>query len=319
VVITYSMAAKSHYDILGVSKTASDIEIKKAYRSLSLKYHPDRNPDASASAKLQDINAAYECLQDKDQRKMYDMQQFDGFPGMSFQPNMQSVNVPDDINNIFQMLFGGGGMHMDPNVRVFHSGMGHQSHPLFRQPSRTHYYQKPDAITLRLNISLEQAYSGCTLPIVVKRDVMIGDVTIQEDETLYVTIVPGSDDNEIIVLSEKGHVTPQQEKGDIKVMLRVENNTPYRRNGLDLHYTQCLTLKEALCGFSLVIAHINGKMLSLNNKTSITVVKPNFKKIVANLGMKRGDAIGNLIIEFDIQFPDRLDPTQLDALRAILH
>jgi len=317
------MAAKSHYDILGVSKTASDIEIKKAYRSLSLKYHPDRNPDPGASEKIQEINSAYECLKDKDQRKMYDMQQqFDGFPGMSFQPNMQSSNVPDDINNIFQMLFGGGGipgMHMDPNIRVFHSGMGHQSHPLFRQQSRTHYYKKPDAITMRLTISLEQAYSGCTLPIVVKRDVMSGEAKIEEEETLYVTIEPGSDDNEIIVLSEKGHVSPQQEKGDIKVMLRVENNTPYRRNGLDLHYTQCLTLKEALCGFSIEIAHINGKMLSLNNKTSITVVKPNFKKIVANLGMKRGDAIGNLIIEFDIQFPDRFDLTQLDALRAILH
>ena len=314
------MAAKSHYDILGVSNTASDVDIKKAYRSLSLKYHPDRNPDPTTSDKIREINSAYECLKDKEQRKLYDMQQqFGGFPGMAFQPNMHSVNVPDDINNIFQMLFGGGGgIHMDPNIRVFHSGMGQQSHPLFRQPSRTHYYQKPDAITTRLTISLEQAYNGCTLPIIVKRDVIIGDTKIQEEETLYVTIVPGSDDNEMIVLSEKGHVSSQQEKGDVKVVLRVENNTSYIRNGLDLHYKQKLTLKDALCGFSFEIVHLSGKLLALNNNTNVTVVKPNFKKVVANLGMKRGSAIGNLIIEFEIQFPDKLEPTQLDALRTIL-
>ena len=320
------MVEKSHYETLGVSKNASDVDIKKAYRSLSLKYHPDRNPDPNASSKIQEINSAYECLKDNEQRKMYDMQQncsgFPGMPfpsGMPFPPGMHSADVPEDVNNLLNMLFGGGGaMNMEPNIRMFRGGVEQQSQPIFRQSSRTHHYKKPSAITTRLTISLEQAYTGCTLPIELKRDVIVGDAKIQEEETLYVKIEPGTDANEIIILPEKGHVTSQQEKGDVKIVLCVENKTAYRRNGLDLYYTQKLRLKDALCGFSFEIAHISGKMLAINNKTNTTVVKPNFKKVVANLGMKRGDNVGNLIIEFDIQFPEKLDQTQLDTLQSIL-
>ena len=309
----------SYYDTLGVSKDASETEIKKAFRSLSLKYHPDRNSDPSASDKIREINSAYDCLSDKERRQVYDAEKRFG---SSFPLNMNSSSGHDDMNNLFNMLFGssgGGGIPgMNPNIRVF-NGMEGLSHPFFRQPSRSQFHSKPPPITVKLSISLEQSYTGCTLPIEVQRDVFVGDTKIQEEETLYVSIQPGSDDNEIIELAEKGHVTSNQEKGSVKVILHVENNTPFQRKGIDLFYKQQLTLKEALCGFSIEIHHISGKkMLLTNNASNNTIVKPNFKNVVPNCGMKRGNMTGKLIIEFDIHFPDKLENTQLDALRNIL-
>jgi DnaJ-class molecular chaperone len=309
----------SYYGILGISKDATETEIKKAFRSLSLKYHPDRNPDPSVSDKIREINSAYDCLSDTERRQTYDAEQRFG---SAFPPNMQSSSGHDEINNLFNMLFGasgGGGIPgMNPNIRMF-NGMEGLSHPLFRQPSRGQFHSKPPPITIKLSISLEQSYTGCTLPIEIQRDVFVGDTKIQEEETLYVSIQPGSDDNEIIELSEKGHVTSDQEKGNVKVILHVENNTPFQRKGIDLFYKQKLTLKEALCGFSIELHHISGKkMLLANNNSNNTIVKPNFKNVVPNSGMKRGNVTGKLIIEFDIQFPDKLDNTQLDTLRNIL-
>jgi DnaJ-class molecular chaperone len=322
----------TYYEILGVAKNASDMDIKKAYRALSLKYHPDRNPDPIASEKIKEINNAYNSLSDKERRSTYDMEQkfggrgqFDGFSGMPFPMNMPHPGgSADGMNDIFQMLFAGGlqGMNgdMPPNIRMFQGLGGHPppSAQLFRNATRGGPPQLPDPITNHVSITLEQAYAGCTLPIEIERYVMVGDVKIQEEETVYVTIPPGSDENEIIALREKGNVSIHQAKGDIKVVLHVVNNTPFRRKGLDLHFRKSITLKEALCGFSFDIPHINGKTLSLNNRTNVSVIKPTYTKVVHNLGMIREKNTGRLIIEFDIQFPDSLNEQQRKLLGEIL-
>ena len=79
----------THYQTLGVDKTADDNTIRKAYRSLSLKFHPDRNKDPNASEKIKDINAAYEILGDKDKKKAYDNE----LNGVQINPNM-NLNYP---------------------------------------------------------------------------------------------------------------------------------------------------------------------------------------------------------------------------------
>ena len=325
----------THYEILGVSKNASEIDIKKSYRALSLKYHPDRNSDPGAGEKIREINSAYDCLSDKEKRRAYDMEQqfggngihgtpFDGFAGMHFPMNMSHHGGdPGDISDIFQMLFAGGGpamgREMPPNIRIFHGMGGAPPGQMFRHAMRgMHIPKLPDPVTIRVTITLEQSYTGCTLPIEIERSVMVGDVQIQEEETLYVTIPQGSDENEIIVLREKGNISAHQEKGDVKVVLHINNTTPFRRNGLDLCFRKSISLKDALCGFAFEILHINGKTLALNNATNVSVIKPNYTKVVPNLGMKRENAVGRLIIEFDIQFPDSLDETQRQKLHQIL-
>jgi DnaJ-class molecular chaperone len=77
-------------------------------------------------------------------------------------------------------------------------------------------------------------------------------------------------------------------------------------------------MKESLCGFALDIQHLNGKILAMNNKENNSVIKPNHKKTVPNLGMVKGGQTGNLIIEFLIEFPEELTREQIDKLREIL-
>lgn len=331
------MPGPNHYDTLGVSKTANDSEIKKAYRALSLKYHPDRNPSDEAASKIREVNDAYETLSDPSKRREYDLEQrLDNLPfgfsnmgaGMPF-THMASMDEMGggDINNIFSMLFGGGMHHMAgmgpgmPEIRVFHGGMPHnprmQGHSQMFQHMRPPI-QKPAPIAISLAITLEQAFQGCTLPIEIERWLMIGDMKIHEEETVYITIPAGIDDNEIIVLQNKGNVTDEQNKGDIKVTIQLKNTSIFKRHGLDLIYKKVISLKEALCGFSFEISHLNGKTMSLNNKTHKTVVKPNYRKVVPNLGMVRDGTYGSLIIEFEVEFPDSLTTEQIGAIEQLL-
>jgi DnaJ-class molecular chaperone len=87
---------------------------------------------------------------------------------------------------------------------------------------------------------------------------------------------------------------------------------------MDLIIKRKLKLKEALCGFSFEIPHLNGKTLSIQNINNMTVITPNYKHVVPNMGMVRDGNSGNLIIEFELQFPDKLTNEQIEKLRDIL-
>ena len=333
----------THYDTLGVSPTANEDEIKKSYRKLSLKYHPDRNPSTEAAEKIREINDAYETLSDGSKRKQYDHELRFG--------SMDSMggDDPHDISQLFSMIFGQGfpgqsfasqgfpghgfpgqsfasqgfpggipGFHRmqthgGPEIRIFHGNPGfpNMGGPMFRM-------QKPPPIALNMVITLEQSYSGCTFPIEIERWVMIGDVKIQEEETLYVDIPPGIDDNEMILVKEKGNASSDDCKGDVKITIELQNNSQFKRSGLNLLLRKTISLKEALCGFEFDIHHINGKILHLNNKVNSNIIKPNFKKTVQGLGMKRDNSIGSLVIEFDVEFPEFLSPEQIEGLAQIL-
>jgi DnaJ-class molecular chaperone len=226
-----------------------------------------------------------------------------------------------DVTDLFQMLFGQGipggmgmggipgvRMNMAPEIRVFH-GQG------FPFQQRLH---KPEPIVEHLQLTLEQAYRGCTMPMEIERWNMIGELKVQEEEMIYINVPAGIDDGEIIVLKDKGNALSDTCRGDIKIVIQVKNETVFRRQGLDLVFKRTISLKEALCGFSFEIHHINGKTLNLNNKTNPTIVKPNYKKTVPGLGINRDGTCGNLIIEFDVVFPDTLTADQIKQIGEIL-
>ncbi|MBQ7270969.1 MAG: DnaJ domain-containing protein, partial [Campylobacter sp.] len=98
---------KSLYDTLGVSKDASSDEIKKAYRRLARKYHPDINKEAGAEDKFKEINAAYEILSDENKRKQYDTYGDNMFGGQNFGDFARSAGNMDDLNEILKNIFGG--------------------------------------------------------------------------------------------------------------------------------------------------------------------------------------------------------------------
>jgi len=296
----------NYYETLGVENNASDDEIKKAYRKLSLIHHPDRGGDTT---KFQEISSAYETLSDAQRRSQYDAQlngiRIPSFPGFPF-PGATNIHFAHmggggpqaefgDLNSFINMMFNNG--RMPPNMN-----MG-----------------KPIPIIRNVKITLEQAYNGVSIPIEIERWIMQDANTRQmEKETIYVPFPQGIDENEIIILRDKGNVINENTKGDIKIIVQIENNTQFQRHGLDLIYSKTISLKEALCGFAFSMNHLNGKQLTFNNIINNTIIKPNAKKIIPNMGMVRENNTGNLIVDFEIQFPETLTPEQVSSLMAIL-
>ena len=330
----------THYELLGVSKESDESEIKKAYRKLSLQYHPDRNPDPEATEKYKAINEAYEILSDAQKREEYNMElQFGGrrpggFPGGGF-PGGGFPGGQDGMHDIFNMMFSGGGFpgggfpgggfpgggfpgNGGPNIHVFHGGFPGGGFPgggieqLFQQMSR------PQTIVKQVIISLEQAYHGATAPLEIERISINNNIRVQEIVTITINIPAGINDNESLVIQNQGNSGPNNMRGDIKITIQIKNDTIFTRNDMDLIYTKHISLKESLCGFSFELQHLNGKSLNMNNTTNPSVVKPNFKKVVQGLGMNKNGQTGNLIVELLVDFPDTLTPEQIEGLRGIL-
>lgn len=308
------------YEILGVSENADDSEIKKAYMKLSLKYHPDRNPEnvEEATTKFQEISAAYEEIKDEQSRAKYNHKLKYGDSEHLF----SGVNEMNDINQIFNMMFGGRGggfpgfpgmgRGMPGNIHVFHMG-GPGMNPEFI------FQQKPHPIIKTIDIGLEHAYFGGSYAIDLERNVIQNGMQVTEIETIHVDIPKGISKNEVIVLSNRGHMINENIIGDVKISINILPHNLFKREGNDLVFCKKLSLKESLCGFSLEIKHLNGKMLNMNNISNPTIIKPGYKKIVPNMGMiTMNQQIGNLIIEFEIEFPDKLDSDKIEALKNIL-
>ena len=329
---------KDFYSILGVDENATQEQIKKAYRKGSLKYHPDKNQgNKSAEDKFKELNEAYEILGDGDKRKQYDFERkvggrVGGIPGMP--PGM---GIPPEI---FQMMFGGGrsgagsggagGMNnpfggfnfnmshgdVPSNFQVFHNGV-----PVFTKKSM----QRPAPIIKTIHIKLKDAYTGIKHSMSIERWIKEEEETDGskevvkriEKETIYVDIPAGIDNNEIIVLREKGNVLSETNKGDIKLFVKIDNDTEFVRNGMNLLYKKRVSFKDSLCGFKFTLNFIDGRNFVIDN-TGGKVIQTGFSKMIPGLGMKRDEMKGNLIIEFEVEYPDTLSEEQRDKLKDIL-
>ena len=137
-----------------------------------------------------------------------------------------------------------------------------------------------------------------------------------EKENIYIEIPKGIDNNEIIILKGKGNVINEYNKGDVKLFIKITNNTIFNRKGLDLYYKKKISLKESLIGFDFDLNYFNNKIFTINNNDFI--IKPGYKKIINNLGMERKNVKGNLIITFEITFPEKLSKSQIKSLKNIL-
>ena len=153
-------AKRDYYEVLGVEKTATDEELKKAYRKLAKKYHPDANPDnkEEAEAKFKELNEAYEVLSDKQKRSMYDQfghsgpngyaNDFSGFSGFDgFSGGFNGAGVDFDINDILSSFFGGGGRRTNRNGPV-----------------------RGRDLKVHVEITFEEAAFGVSKEIVINRD-----------------------------------------------------------------------------------------------------------------------------------------------------
>lgn len=319
----------SLYSLLEVDEDASTDEIKKSFRRLSMRYHPDR-PDGDPN-KYKEINNAYNILSDEDKRKEYNMKtkmesmegvdlfsMLFGRGGMASSSHSSSpVHVQshsnhdedDEIPFIFESLFHGGPSMrgMSPNIRIFRNG----------KPVYSNMVEKPQPIHTTCKITLEEAFHGTSKNVEIKRWVMKNNIKLEEYETIYVDIPKGMDNNEIVILENKGHIQNDVLKGDIKVVIQVEEHKLFKRNGLDLTFIKSLSFKESLCGFQFILPYIDGRQYNINSEPG-KIVHPGFKKSVPSMGLQRNDRRGNLIIQFEIKYPESLPLHVIEYLSKTL-
>jgi DnaJ family protein B protein 4 len=308
--------SENYYSILEVPQTASIDEIKKSYRRLSLLCHPDRNQNSSDSTfKFQKLNEAYEVLSDQDKKKEYDMINNNPFLKMMSQMNVngQSVNV-NPMEEIFNNLlnpFGPGGQ----GIHVFHNGINVHGTNVHGQ-NFNKSFQKPTPIIKTIDVPIDKILSGTTMPVDIERWLIQEGNKIFEKETIYVDVPKGIDEGEIIILRDKGNIAVNDIKGDIKIYIRIQNNSEFKRQGLDLILEKHISLKEALCGFTFEIKYLTGKVYTINNNSG-NIIIPGYKKMIPNMGFSRDQHTGNLIIIFNVKFPEKLDDKILEQLRKI--
>lgn len=230
--------SSSLYDTLGVSKGASSDEIKKAYRRLARKYHPDINKEKGAEDKFKEINAAYEILSDEKKRAQYDRYGDSMFGGQSFSDFTRSAgnaNMNDFINELFRNFggggfggFGGGG---------FSSGFGSNSG--FRKSSF-------DGFGEDLDISAE-------LPIPFDTAILGGEQSFMiNGESIKIKIPHGIKNGEKLRIRGKGKMAGGQ-RGDLIVQVKLGKSDEYERDDDDLYKKCDISLKTALFGASVKV------------------------------------------------------------------
>jgi hypothetical protein len=234
------------------------------------------------------------------------------------------MEVPMD--DIFNMFFGGmpgmGGFPGMPGM----GGMG--GFPGMPPGSKIHIFNggpmgfqqaisKPTPIMKTIEINMSNVLTGASIPLEIERWIMENGIKVHEKETIYVSIPQGVDDNELLILRDKGNVLNENIKGDVKIFVKIKNDSVFKRSGLDLVLEKNISLKESLCGFTFEINYINGKSYTLNNNKG-NIIPPEYRKIYPGMGLTRGEHKGNMIIHFHIDFPEKLSEEQIIKLSEAL-
>lgn len=276
--------AKDYYKILGISRSATEDEIKKAYRKLALKYHPDKNKTKEAEEKFKEIAEAYEVLSDKKKREVYDQYGEDGLKGgINAGPN---TGAPEFVytfhgdpratfaeffgtdNPFFfmsgmglgghggttTMFYGDDDMEIDDNGFTSHFG-GIRGGNAFRSQSftagspninRSKPKTQDPPLEHDLYVSLEDVAKGCTKKMKISRKVLNPDgrTTKREEKVLTINVKPGWKAGTKITFQKEGDQTPNSIPADISFIIRDKPHPLFKREGSDIRYTAKVTLKE---------------------------------------------------------------------------
>ncbi|KAJ6745516.1 DNAJ-like protein SUBFAMILY C MEMBER [Salix koriyanagi] len=272
-----------YYNILKVNRNATDDDLKKAYRRLAMKWHPDKNPTTKkeAEAKFKEISEAYEVLSDPQKKR----------PG-------KSMRVQSDGG-----LFGGFG----------------SSDTLFRTCREGSAPRKPPPVESKLPCSLEELYSGSTRKMKISRTVADAHGRqVQETEILTIDVKPGWKKGTKITFPEKGNEQQNQLPADLVFIIDEKPHTTYKRDGNDLTINHKVTLAEALGGTTVNLTTLDSRNLLIPVHD---IVSPGYELVVAMEGMPIAKEPGNwgvLRIKFEVKFPTRLTPEQRAGLKRVL-
>lgn len=312
------MAEVNYYDILGVAKGASDVEIKKAYRKLAMKWHPDKNPDVAeeASKKFQEIGEAYDVLSDLQKRAIYDQYGYeglrDGIPDEKGN-NPGGYKYKGNADEIFESFFG----TMNPFATF---GFG-EAKPFASKLSKPGP-RLVDPIVHDLECTLSELYNGCVKKMTITRKRFDENKELQDDtKALTITVKPGWKKGTKITFPAEGDEAPDTTPPDVvfQIVEKEEPESAYVREGNNLVYTLKISLSDALADTSLQIPTLDKRILSI---ACPEVVSPFYEKLIEGEGMpisKKQGAKGDLVIKFHILFPKYLNGAKRTKIREILN
>ena len=289
------MEYKDYYKILGVSKQASQDDIKKAYRKLAVQYHPDKNPDnTQAEEKFKNISEAYEVLKNPDKRKQYDQlganwkqyqgqgAPFGGPGGFGRTDSGHAYNDPfgsSGFSDFFNQFFGGFDQEFETGRQSYHF-RGQQS--------------SGQDLRAEFTISLEDAYHGATHVLDVNGD------------KIRVKLKPGLEDGSVLKIKGKGTLgIGTGQAGDLYLTVNINTHPLFTRKGKDLYTDLQIDLYTALLGGKAEVSTMKGKV-----KIDIPKGTQNNKTLrLKGLGMpesKNPTSKGNLFVTLQVQLPKNL-------------
>jgi curved DNA-binding protein len=286
-----------YYNILGVSKNASDSDIKKAYRKLARKYHPDLNPnDKEAERKFKEINEANEVLSNPENRKKYDQYGKDWKHAEEFEKAKQSQQQyrntrqqhyrnysESDFSDFFESMFGGSGRS--------------------RTYSRGRY--RGEDYNAELHLNLIDVYKTHKRTLTVNK------------KNIRITIPSGVENGQTIKI--KNHGGPGiggGPNGDLYITFVIENKTPFKRNKSDLYLHVDIDLYTAILGGEIIVETLDGKV-KLNVKPETqngTRIKLKGKGFPV---YKKEGQFGDLFITYTIKIPKNLSEQQKELFRTL--
>jgi curved DNA-binding protein len=272
----------SYYDTLGISKTASPEEIKKAYRKMASQYHPDKGGD---TAKFQQIEEAYRILSDPDKRSEYDN------PAQQMGPNN------------FHFDFGGG--NINDIFAQFGFGTGH---PFGRQPQPR---RNPDLRT-SINIGLQESLID-QLKILSLRGAN------SERQTVDIKIPRGITSGTVIKYPGLGDsMFPNLPRGDLLVTVNVLENPNYQVSGLDLITNLTIDCFQAILGSEQTVVGLDGKIFLIKTPAGC---QQNLKLKISGEGLWgfQNDIKGHLFVKINITIPTNLSESQLNLIQTIVN
>lgn len=260
---------RDFYSVLGISRDASEDEIKKAYRKMALKFHPDKNKSKEAEEKFKDVSEAYEVLSDKKKKEIYDQYGEDGLkggvpgaggggPGESFSwtyhgdPRTTFASFfggADPFESFFNMghggrqtMFGAESMEVDdedmfPQMHGFHHGFSN---------SRVMRKKIDPPIHHDLKVSLEDIFHGCTKKMKISRRVLNPDgrSTRKEEKVLEINVKQGWKEGTKITFPKEGDQSPGHVPADIVFTLKDKPHPLFVREGSNLLYKASISLRE---------------------------------------------------------------------------
>lgn len=292
------MDYKDYYKVLGVERSASQDEIKKAYRKLAVKYHPDKNPDDKvAEEKFKEISEAYQVLGNADTRKKYDelganWKQYENSGFSGFGGGGQGFNA-SGFSDFFDMFFGGqGGAGFD--IRDFMGGMGGG-----RRSTRP---AKGSDLNATINMTLLEAYQGS------QRMIDLGGNTIK------ITIKPGVRDGQVLRIKGKGNLGRNGgDNGDLLIKVSITNDHVYQRDGDDLIRNINVDVYTAILGGKITVTTLKGDV----NVPIKPQTQNNSTLRLKGMGMPHYDkeGAGALLLKVQLLLPEHFSQKELELIK----